>query len=166
MRPEIIRSHKMRFEYFPGPYDPCGFHFDVCAGGSMHIKALRSSGLDATSNYAAGLRNTAADRDHMRWAVETGRLLVTRDTDFRGLVHQPEFRDEHCGVLIVRRWPPREYSRRLVQALRQFARRFEHPLVGPEPDDVQTLSGNDIANILLGAAIGGVAAMLLFFALN
>ena len=59
---------------------PVPFHLDEHISAAL-AAGLRHRGIDVTTATDAGLMG-AEDRDHLRFAAATGRVVVTRDVDF------------------------------------------------------------------------------------
>ena len=61
--------------------------------------ALRRNRIDVTTTVEAGLR-TRNDTDHLRFARETGRVIVTHDADFLRLADTTK---DHPGIAYCHR---------------------------------------------------------------
>ena len=60
--------------------DHIRFHLDEHIHPAV-AKALRKLGVDVTTTVEAGLR-TEDDQSHLRYAIESRRVIVTHDGDF------------------------------------------------------------------------------------
>lgn len=63
--------------------------------GTAIAAQLRQRGIDALTAHEAGLRGLA-DIDHIRYAFENSRVLVTEDDDFLTLIASGR---DHAGVI-------------------------------------------------------------------
>ena len=86
------------------------FHLDEHIPQAL-ANALRHRGIDVTTTTEAGLEG-AEDRQHLAYAANTGRIVVTHDVDFLRL-HAEGL--THAGIAY---WHPR--SRSLGDALRRL----------------------------------------------
>jgi hypothetical protein len=55
---------------------------------------LRLRSIDAITVHEAG-RRSASDRDHLAWAIDNGRVIVTHDDDYLALAARVE---RHAGI--------------------------------------------------------------------
>lgn len=74
--------------------DKIRFHFDENVDGRV-IRALQQYGVDVTTAVSANLR-TATDVQHLRFAAQENRVLVTHDDDFLRLASQFQ---THAGIV-------------------------------------------------------------------
>ncbi len=86
------------------------FHLDEHIPAAL-ANALRHRGIDLTTTTDAGLVG-AEDREHLAYATNAGRVVVTQDVDFLGL-HSEGVR--HAGIAF---WRPR--TRSIGDALRRL----------------------------------------------
>jgi uncharacterized protein with PIN domain len=96
------------------------FHLDEHIPTAL-ADALRHRGIDVTTTADAGLVG-AEDRDHLKFAVKAGRVMVTKDVDFLRLHAQGVL---HCGIAY---W--HSQSRSIGEALRRLL--LIHAAMSPE----------------------------------
>lgn len=70
------------------------FHLDENMNPAV-AAGLRRRGIDATTTLEAGL-GAASDAAHLEFARNTGRVIVTGDSDFVALARSGT---EHCGIV-------------------------------------------------------------------
>jgi hypothetical protein len=94
------------------------FYFDDDSANSALLKALESSGIDAVSSDAMGMRGRS-DEAHLAFATEIGRVLCTSNMgDFLRLHRQfIESGRAHSGIVLI---PQQRYS--VGELLRRFRR--------------------------------------------
>lgn len=78
------------------------FHLDESVT-LLIVAGLRQRGIDVTTPQDAGLLG-ATDEEHLEFAQQADRVLVTHDSDFLVLHHQSS---DHCGIAYCRQ---RKYS--------------------------------------------------------
>ncbi len=79
---------------------PIRFHLDESMPNSV-AEALRHRGLDVTTSQSAQLLG-ASDEDQLAFAMQTGRVIVTRDQDFLRLNSRGS---THAGIVF---WTERQ----------------------------------------------------------
>ncbi|HUQ94657.1 MAG TPA: DUF5615 family PIN-like protein [Bryobacteraceae bacterium] len=99
---------------------PVTFHLDEHIPPAL-ADALRSRGIDVTTTADAGLMG-AEDREHLAFAVNAGRIVVTQDVDFLRLHAEAV---PHVGIAY---WHPR--ARSLGEVLRRLV--LIHATLSPE----------------------------------
>ena len=89
---------------------PVTFHLDEYIPPAL-ANALRNRGIDVTTTADAGLMGTE-DREHLAFAVNAARVVVTQDVDFLRLHAEGV---PHAGIAY---WRPR--ARSLGEVLRRL----------------------------------------------
>jgi len=77
---------------------PVPFHLDENLTSRV-ATALRSRDIDCTTSKDAGLLSRV-DGDQLAYAIETGRVLITRDSDFVGIHNGVLDQEEHHPGII------------------------------------------------------------------
>jgi predicted nuclease of predicted toxin-antitoxin system len=99
---------------------PLAFHLDEQIPPAL-AAALRSRGIDVTTTVDAGLTGTA-DREHLAFAANAGRVAVTQDVDFLRLHAEGT---PHAGIAF---W--QQQTRSVGEVLRRLL--LIHAAVSPD----------------------------------
>jgi predicted nuclease of predicted toxin-antitoxin system len=89
---------------------PVGFHLDEQIPRAV-ADALRSRGVDVTTTTDAGLTGIE-DREHLVFAANAGRVVITEDVDFLRLYAEGT---PHAGIVF---W--RQQTRSIGEVLRRL----------------------------------------------
>ena len=92
-------------------------YFDDDSSNGDVIRALKRAEIDAESTFTLGMYGRSDD-SHLRFAAESGRVVVTANQADFARLHQLWLTDgrHHAGVLVVhqQRWTVGEQVRRLM----------------------------------------------------
>jgi predicted nuclease of predicted toxin-antitoxin system len=93
------------------------FYFDQHVDGAI-TKQLRVRGVDVLTLLEDG-RESAPDDDVLDRGIALGRVVVTEDQDFLGMVHRRLNRGEFVGVIFIQQqhW----HRGQLIEALAVYA---------------------------------------------
>jgi uncharacterized protein (DUF433 family) len=97
------------------------FYLDEDIRGAL-LRALRQQGADVLSTPEAG-RRSRSDRDQLAYAMQFGRVIVTRNARDYAVLHREtiEAGETHAGIVMIsrQRFAPGEYAAALERLSRQ-----------------------------------------------